>query len=540
MTDRFENGKKENDEAYIGGGVFKSGYEPTNIGYYHGGDFVGLEEKLEYIKNLGFTSIWITPPVMNNFIQGDSASYHGYWGTDFTTIDPHLGTEAEFKSFISSAHKLGLKVIVDIVANHTGDIISPKLGMYNYRSLADFPYRDASGKEFDPSAFSGKKNFPKLDPRKSFAHEPSVSTSNKNIKKPAFLNDLTNYHNRGNSTFSGESSFHGDFFGLDDLFTEKPEVVKGMTKLWSSWITKFDIDGYRIDTTKHVNPEFWVEFLPKVKATARAVGKGEFPIFGEVADSDPAYLATFLTEQEFPSVLDFNFQSKAIAFVRSPYQSYRMVELFNADDFYTTAKTSAYSLPTFLGNHDMGRVGYFLYNATFQDAGLTLRRSRLANEVLFFTRGAPVLYYGDEKGMTGTGGDKEARQSMFPTQVESWKKEHRIGSTPIGKASAFDVVNPLELQIQEIQKLTKAHPALRSGTQEIKASKGSVLAITRYLDGQEYLVVFNSAEEEEGIEVPVATQGAWKPIYGTERDLITQNGKLALSILRYRLMFIKL
>ena len=515
MTDRFENGKTANDEAFVGGGIFRSGYDPTSISYWHGGDFVGLSNRLEYIRDLGFTSIWITPPVVNNWIQGDSGAYHGYWGTDFTTIDPHLGTEAEFKEFVTKAQRLGMKVIVDIVVNHTGDIISPKIGMYSYRSISDFPYRTATGQILDLSKFAGKKNFPKLDPKRSFPYEPFVSTANRSVKKPNWLNDVTNYHNRGDSTFSGESSYFGDFFGLDDVFTEKPVVVKGWTKVWSDWVTKFNIDGYRIDTAKHVNPEFWVEFLPKVKKAALDAGKKEFPIFGEVADGDPAYLATFMAEQEFPSILDFNFQNKAMRFVQSQYQAYRMVELFNADDYWTTATTSAYGQPTFLGNHDMGRVGYFLHTNMFGDMDLTLKRSKLGNEVLFFSRGAPVLYYGDEKGMIGTGGDKAARQNMFPTQVEEWKKEPRIGSTPIGDRSAFEVKNPLEEQITEIQRLIRQNPALRSGTQQLRQAKASVVAMTRYLDGQEYLVVFNSSEEESPFEASVVTENStWSAIYG--------------------------
>jgi glycosidase len=184
MTDRFENGNSANDEAGIGDGRLGSGYDPTDIGYYHGGDFVGLTQRLEYIKGLGFTSIWITPPVVNRPMQGDSASYHGYWGTDFTTIDPHLGTEAEFKAFVSRAHSLGMKVIVDIVVNHTADVISPKIGIYSYRDTYDYPYRDSQGKIFDASKVAGLKSFPKLDLKKSFPYEPFVSNYYKNIKKP--------------------------------------------------------------------------------------------------------------------------------------------------------------------------------------------------------------------------------------------------------------------------------------------------------------------------------------------------------------------
>mgnify|MGYP002149699086 FL=1 len=109
----------------------------------------------------------------------------------------------------------------------------------------------------------------------------------------------------------------------------------------------------------------------------------------------------------------------------------------------------------------MGRVGYFIHSATYGDDDLTLRRSRLANEVLFFSRGAPVLYYGDEKGMVGTGGDKGARQDMFPTEVLEWQEEYRIGSKPIGTRSAFDLPNPLQDQITQINTLIAQNPALR-------------------------------------------------------------------------------
>ena len=530
MTDRFNNGKPENDQAYVGGGLLGNGYDPTSPLYWHGGDFVGLTEKLPYIKNLGFNSIWITPPVVQNWVQSGSGGYHGYWGIDFTTVDSHLGTEAEFKSMIAKAHQLGMKVIVDIVINHTGDVIKSAIGMYNYADTVEMPYKDSKGKAFDFTKYVGKSSFPKLDPQKSFPRPPFVSSYYKNIKKPAWLNDVTNYHNRGDSTFSGESNLYGDFVGLDDLFTEKPQVVQGMIDLWSSWITKFDIDGYRIDTAKHVNPEFWTAFLPKILDAAKKAGKANFPIFGEVYDPDPYYLASFITDQKFPSVLDFGFQNRAMAYIRAQGQAYKLVELFNTDDVYTTATTSAYGQPTFLGNHDMGRVGRFLYSATFQDDELTLARSKLANEVLFFSRGAPILYYGDEKGLVGSNGDSEARQDLFPTQVEEWRSEYRIGSAPIGTKSSFDVTNPLELEITKISDLIKENPALRSGTQQLRAVSGSAVAMSKYANGQEYVVVFNSDEKSVDIDIPVTTASQWSEIYGPAISPKVAGKKVSLSV----------
>ena len=530
MTDRFANGNPKNDNAFVPGVREINGLDKSDIGYWHGGDFVGLTEKLPYIKGLGFSAIWITPPVVQNWVQMGSAAYHGYWGTDFTTVDPHLGTEAEFKAMIARAHELGMKVIVDIVVNHTADIIYNSYGMYGYASMNMVPYRDYRGKEFDLLKFVGTKTFPRLDAKKSFARPPVVSKSNKNIKKPAFLNDLTNYHNRGDSTFSGESSFYGDFFGLDDLFTEKPEVIEGMIKLWSSWITKFDIDGYRIDTAKHVNPEFWNAFLPKIMAAAKAAGKPNFAIYGEVYDANPYYLSTFVHDQSFPSVLDFAFQRNGLGFAKTDGQVPRLIDMFNQDDLYTTSTQSAYGIPTFMGNHDMGRTGYFIYSATYGDDDLTLQRSKLANEVLFFSRGAPVLYYGDEKGMVGSGGDKSARQDMFPTEVSDWQEEYRIGTSPIGTKSAFDVSNPLERQIMAIGNLIKSNPALRSGTQQLRATSRSAIAMSRYLDGQEYVVIFNSGESDEPIEFSVSTDSTWETIYGTPKSLQVTGKKIKVLV----------
>lgn len=516
MTDRFANGDTSNDGGGLTGGRLGGGDDPTDIGYYHGGDFKGLTNHLQYIKDLGFNSIWITPPVKNQFVQQGSAAYHGYWALDFTTIDPHLGTEQDFKDFVAASHKLGMKVIVDIVVNHTADVVKYTIGSTSYREPADFPYKTCTGKVFDPAKVAGLASFPKLCADKSFAYVPRTSTYDKNIKKPGFLNDLTNYHNRGDSIWSGTSVTQGDFVGLDDIFTEKPAVVKGMTDLWSSWITRFDIDGYRIDTAKHVNPEFWKAFLPKIIATAKAAGKENFPIFGEVADSDIPFLASFVTEQNFPGVLDFPFQAKVSRFAKAGGGASDVAELFNTDDFYTTSTTSAYSLATFLGNHDMGRIGHFIEILSGSDgAQIMLERAKLANALLFTLRGGPVLYYGDEKGMTGNGGDQLARQDMFATQVEDWKSEVRIGDVPIGNSSAFGVKNPLEANIAELQGLYKKYPALKSGAQQIRFGTGSVLAVSRYADNQELLIAFNSSDDSQEATVPVSTKNStWSTVSG--------------------------
>ena len=531
MTDRFANGDTSNDEAGLSGFSAVTGYDPTDIGYFHGGDLKGLTSKLDYIQGLGFNSIWITPPVKQRYVQGDSAAYHGYWGLDFTTIDPHLGTEEDFKNFVSEAHKRGIKVIVDIVVNHTGDIIRYKGDVYSYSSISEYPYKDCNKKKIDISKFIGKSNFPKLCAATSFPVTPVIADKYKNVKAPAFLNDITNYHNRGDSTFEGESSTFGDFFGLDDVFTEKPQVVAGWTKVWQDWITKFDVDGYRIDTAKHVNPEFWQAFLPAVLKTAAVAGKSYFPIYGEVWDTDPNYLSKFVTDYKFPGVLDFAFQAAASKYATYGNGERDLLDLFNQDDLYTTASTSAYGLTTFLDNHDMGRIGMFLQGNTDATPAQLVERANLANALLIFLRGGATTYYGDEKGMTGTGGDKAARQDMFPTQVVEWQKETRIGAAPIGTKSAFDVTNPIETNLAELQKLALSNPALRSGTQQLRYANDGAFAVSRYANQQEYLVAFNGRDNEAKLNLNVSTADSkWSLISGKANEISASSKSVSLTL----------
>jgi len=523
MTDRFENGKTANDEAFVGGGIFRSGYDPTSISYWHGGDFVGLSNRLEYIRDLGFTSIWITPPVVNNWIQGDSGAYHGYWGTDFTTIDPHLGTEAEFKEFVTKAQRLGMKVIVDIVVNHTGDIISPKIGMYSYRSISDFPYRTATGQILDLSKFAGKKNFPKLDPKRSFPYEPFVSTANKSVKKPNWLNDVTNYHNRGDSTFSGESSYFGDFFGLDDLFTESPEVLEGWVDVFAQWINEVGIDGFRIDTFRHVNREFWLQFLPQMREVARVSGKRYFPMWGEIYDSDPGRISEWVKSAGLNEVLDFPIQNSLTGYVLDE-EALQLALAFDNDDLYTTEKSSASMNGIFLGNHDMGRIGGFIFNR-FSDSKIALAKDEIAHALLYSIRGIPIVYYGDEFGLIG-GRDKAARQSLFATRVSEWQTQSRVGANSISTASSFDTTHPLQDLIRSLSDLRDKYPGLESGPQKVRYAKNATLAFSRFdqESGKELLFLFNSGRATS--KLPIASLGIEIP---DSADLFVERGEARIS-----------
>jgi hypothetical protein len=178
----------------------------------------------------------------------------------------------------------------------------------------------------------------------------------------------------------------------------------------------------------------------------------------------------------------------------------------------------------------MGRIGMFIDGAARNDVE-ALAKAKVANALLFLLRGGPALYYGDEKGMIGGGGDKAARQDMFPTKVPYWQDEKRLGSGPIGTRSAFDVVNPLEDQITAMQAIIKANPALRSGTQQIRHAKAGLFAVTRYLNGQEYAVVFNTGNTAQEIKFNVSTSGSkWSPILGAALSSSVSGANLTVRI----------
>ncbi|WP_093801159.1 pullulanase-type alpha-1,6-glucosidase [Streptomyces sp. Wb2n-11] len=525
LPDRFANGDTANDRGGLTGSRLETGFDPADKGFYQGGDLKGLTRKLDYIKGLGTTSLWMAPIFKNKPVQGTgkdaSAGYHGYWITDFTQVDPHFGTNADLEELIDKAHAKGMKVFFDVITNHTADTVDYAEKKYGYRPKGAYPYLDRNGRPFDDRA-----GVPDVD-EDAYPYTPKTRADEKKV--PAWLNDPTMYHNRGDSTFAGESSEYGDFSGLDDLWTERPEVVDGMKKIYEKWVRDFDIDGFRIDTVKHVDLDFWTQWATALDAYAKKRGRDDFFMFGEVYSADTAVTSSYVTRGRLDSTLDFPLQDATRAYASQGAAAGRLAEVFAEDYRYTTDKANAYEQVSFTGNHDMGRLGTFLRqdNPKAGDAEL-LKRARLANELMFLSRGNPVVYYGDEQGFTGAGGDKDARQPLFASKTADYLDDDQLGTDRTHASDAYDTTHPLYRSIAALSKLTKDHPALRDGVQRELHAQGPVYAFSRTdaERGTEYVVATNNDAGPRAVELTTGSAHTdFRALYGTSETVRSDAGR---------------
>lgn len=545
LPDRFANGDPSNDRGGIDGGRLDHGYDPEDKGFYHGGDLKGLTENLDYLEELGVTAIWLGPIYENKPIQGadsdPSAGYHGYWITDFTNVDPHFGTREDLKTFVDAAHERDMKVILDIITNHTADVIvyrechdASDPGFQGaagcpYRSEGEYPMttRGRPDGERINEGFLGlgvqtEENFAYLK-NPNWAYTPYLLPGDEDAKTPAWLNNPIYYHNRGNFSVPGETFLNGDFFGLDDLMTEHPRVVEGMIEIFGDWIEDFEIDGFRIDTARHVRPEFWQQFIPAMEERAASIGKDNFYIFGEVYEFEPSALARFTWDDQYPAVLDFGLQGAIRDVVANGEGTRRLAVLFEADTVYRGGHRGARKLPTFLGNHDMGRFSQFIREANPEaDENEMIARLKLAHTILLTARGVPTLYAGSEQGFVSDGGDKDAREDMFESRVNVYNDNDLLGTDQTTAANNFDTGHPLFRFIQQLIAMRREHDALRHGAQVTRFAEedGGLYVFSRLAqDGSEILIAINAGEDDRRKFVKVeAGSRAWTPLLGNCKD----------------------
>jgi glycosidase len=501
LPDRFYNGDKSNDlgaeEHDKKRALSRGGLDKSHKGMYHGGDLAGLTEKLPYLDNMGITAIWLTPILRNQAMQNGTSGYHGYWILDFTEIDPHLGSNEGLKHFIDQAHQRNIKVFFDIITNHTADVIKYKEchgddGLSWLFEKGNCPFKSvkqvALGDVYTPFIPKGNESLSK-------------------VKSPVWLNDINVYHNQGDSHWAGESAIRGDFSGLDDIDTNNDKAVTGMIEIYKAIIDEFKPDGFRIDTVKHVNMEFWQEFSPALMTHAKTQGIENFFMYGEVYSFEPEFLSRYTTQGKIPSVLDFALQKALEHTLVAQQGTDVLAKLFAQDHFYLSKQYNANQLVNFTGNHDMGRFAYLLnqsehnYSETEQ-----IQRNLLAHAMIYFNRGVPVVYYGDEQGFVGDGVDQASRQDMMPSYVASYNDDDLLATDKTTADDNFDTSHLFYQTFTKYAELYQQNTALRYGQQTTLYSqtKPGIFAIQRAYSShgkaQKLMLVFNTANKMQSLD----------------------------------------
>lgn len=438
MPDRFADGDPSNDRPPGTDGI----YDRSKPMAYHGGDLRGIRDRLSYLHDLGVTTLWLTPVWKNT-----DSDYHGYHVVDFYALDPHMGTMADYQALVADAHKLGMKVLIDYVANHTGP---------NHPWANDPP---------TPTWFHGSPTH-HLDPSYSFAgivdpHAPPRE-----------------YRNTVEGWFAGR---------LPDLNPDDPLLGTYLAQnaLW--WTEIAQLDGFRLDTFPYSSREFWSGWHARLH--------GVYPQMddvGEVADSDPTITSFFEGEQKefdgidtgLSTVFDFPLCKALRDVIIHGVPMQQMVDVLRQDHLYPHPET----LVTFLGNHDQRRfVG---------EHGSSPAKLKGAFSLLLTMRGIPQIYSGDEIAMDG--GDDPDNRRDFP------------GGFPGDPRNAFTAAGRTPEQqdvfayVQSLLTLRREHPALRTGKQWHIGWDETYYAFVRELPQETLLIVYNNAATKRSLDIPVS------------------------------------
>lgn len=382
MVDRFADGDLSNDQMV----------DRASKGTFHGGDLKGLAEHLDEIADLGVTALWITPVVKNidGFVTGAGFpdwGYHGYWADDFYSLDPRFGTEDDLKRLVSRCHKKGIRVLLDVVYNHAG---------YNSHYLTD----------------------PKT---KDWFRTEDAGTC-------------------------GQDDLTSCISGLPDFKTELPEVDEFLLKAHLGLAKRTGIDGFRLDTFKHVDHPFWKLHRQRTRAELSP----NFFLLGEVWGGDAQVLDPWFADDEVDAGFDFSFQGNVISFLQGRGRSV-------AFDRYLKLREKirkGYLVCQFLSSHDVPGALYQLKD----DKALF----RLAVILEMTSIGIPMIYYGEEVGRAG--GDWPDNRSDMP-----WGDRHILP----GEGKPRD--EALREDYRRLIALRQVHPSLSRGVHTNLFAEGDVV-----------------------------------------------------------------
>ena len=460
LTDRFANGDPTNDDQQRGE------FDAADPRKYNGGDLRGVEQRLDYIRGLGATGVWVTPPVLQRWWdpRAKHGGYHGYWAKDFSRVDPHLGTLADYQQLSRQLHRRGMVLVQDIVLNHTADY-----------------FRYEGG--WDPA-----------DPAKHFVREKDANGERGPTQPPFDRNDAGDRGERADAIYHWTPDV-GDFrdpkqvldwqmSGLDDLNSESPVVRRALRRSYDQWIREVGVDGFRIDTAFYVPRDALADFLysedveaPGVMYAAANTGRDFFHVFGEGFAVDKPYedtqarrIETLMQGEQgrplLPGALNFPlYGSLADVFARGAPSAVLGERIKSMMRVHERPEL----MPSFLDNHDVDR-----FLAGGSEAGLG--QGLLA---IFTLPGIPTIYYGTEQGL------RVQRAAMF------------AGGSDSGGVDHFDAQAPLYRLISSLAALRREHRVLSRGRPTVLADNRAAAGALAYrMDSGEdaVLVIINSAD----------------------------------------------
>ncbi len=476
MPDRFSDGDAANNNPAESPGM----YSRSNPRAYHGGDLQGIINRLGWLKQLGITAIWTTPVYDNtsrirDYEWGKQVTdYHGYGTVDFYRVEEHLGSLALYRELVDRAHALGIKVIQDQVANHTGP---------------DHPWaKDA--------------------PTETWLN----GTLEKHLNNIYDIKSLT-VPNPDRERY--EATLRG-WFGnsLPDINHDDAEAARYVIQNAVWWVEMTGLDGIRQDTFPYVPRRFWPGWNQSLK---RAFPR--LTVVGEVFDQRPEVVSFFQggkarfdgIDTELYTVFDFpSYFAMRDVFIRN-HPIKRLAEVLAQDHLYTNPRV----LVTFLGNHDVTR---FVSEQGARDEGLML-----AFTYLLTMRGTPQIYSGDEIGLEGR--DDPDNRRDFP------------GGFPGDTRSAFDDEGrtPRERKIfnhvKELTRLRARHPALREGDMRVVVATDTSLAYLRETPRERVMVAINNSGSAAEIEAPVpAATRVWVEASSGRLRLRPSEGRIRIPL----------
>jgi glycosidase len=445
MPDRFANGDPTNDEP----AEFPGSHDRAKPRAWHGGDLRGVREHLPYLKDLGVTTLWLTPVVKN----GATADYHGYGAVDLYNADPHLGTVSDYRELVEAAHQQHMKVFFDAVPNHVGSM-NPW--------VADPPLPDwfhGSKQQHIGSVSPLKPSFYGQPEKMDYPHDLFESLEDPHAS-PQMRRNLTD------GWFSG---------ALPDMNTENPIVVQYLVQNSIWWAETSGLDGYRVDTFPYVSRKFWSEWHTSIRKIYPRLST-----IGETFHPDPTVTSFFVGGRKewdnldtgLTTVFDFPmyFTLRDVLLHGAP--AGRIANILRQDSLYPHPE---YLVP-FFSNHDVTR---FAGDPAYAPAKL-----KLAYGLTLTLRGIPELYYGDEIAMPG-GSDPDNRRD-FPG---GWPSDAHNAFSKAGRTPEQEAIFKT---VQTLLRLRREHDALRGGKLWHLASDDTAYIFMRESEEERLVVAFNN------------------------------------------------